>query len=73
MIRQIDDIMVSADSRQDRLAVLDGIAPTVSFKILEAHTSLFCATYIDHTALYIKVSATSHVTSCLPQLGWDTT
>jgi hypothetical protein len=77
MIRQVDDIVVSAASRKDRLAVLDGIASTVSFKVSKDRTSLFYATDIAQTALYIKVyikvSGTSYITSCLLKLGWDTT
>jgi hypothetical protein len=73
MICQVDDIMVSAASRKDRLGVLDGIASTVSFNISKDCTSLFYATDISQTALYIKVSATFYITSCLLKLGWDTT
>jgi hypothetical protein len=72
MIRQVDDIMVSAASRKDSLSVIDDIASTVSFKISEARTSLFYATDIDKTDMYIKASATLYITFCLLKLGWDT-
>jgi hypothetical protein len=72
MIRQVDNIVVSAASSKDRMAVLDGIAVKVSFDISPEPTSLFYATDIKQTALYIKVFARSYVTSCLLKLGWDT-
>jgi hypothetical protein len=44
----------------------------VTFKISPHRTTLFYATDIDQTALYIKVHATSYITSCLTKLGWAT-
>jgi hypothetical protein len=54
MLRQVDDILVSAASSNDRMAVLTGIASTVTFTISPGLTSLFYATDIEQTALYIK-------------------
>jgi hypothetical protein len=47
MIRQVDDIMQSAPSSKNRLAVLDDIATKVSFKISAGHRSRLYATHID--------------------------
>jgi hypothetical protein len=73
MIRQVDDIMVSAALASNRKAVLDDIASRVTFKILPAPTLMCYAMDIEKTALYIKVHATSYNTSCPTKLGWDTT
>jgi hypothetical protein len=72
MLRKVDDILVSAASSTDRIAVLTGIASTVTFTISPGLTSLFYATDIEQTALYIKVYAKSYIKSCLLKLGWDT-
>jgi hypothetical protein len=72
MLRQVDDILVSVASSNDRMAVLTGIASTVTFTISPGLTSLFYATDIEQTALYIKVYAKSYIQSCLLKLGWDT-
>jgi hypothetical protein len=72
MIRQVDDIMASPAHDKDHKAILDSIAARVTFKISPHRTTLFYATDIDQTALYIKVHATSSITSCLTKIGWAT-
>jgi hypothetical protein len=70
-IRQVDDILMSADSAVDRAYVLDGIANKVTFKISPGPTTLFYATDIEQTAQYIRVYAKSYILSCLLKLGWS--
>jgi hypothetical protein len=71
IIRQVDDILVSAASAADRAYVLNGIAGKVSFKISPGPTTLFYATDIEQTAQYIRVYAKSYILSCLLKLGWS--
>jgi hypothetical protein len=71
VIRQVDDILVSAASAADRAYVLNGIAAKVAFKIPPGPTTLFYATDIEQTAQYIRVHAKSYILSCLLKLGWS--
>jgi hypothetical protein len=57
MIGQVDDIMASAAHETDRNAILEGITNRMTFEISPHRTTLFYATDIDQTALYIKVHA----------------
>jgi hypothetical protein len=72
MIRHVDDIMAYAAHETDRKAILEGIANRVMFKISPHRTTLFYATNIDQMTLYIKVHATSYITSFLTKIGWAT-
>jgi hypothetical protein len=71
VIRQVDDILVSADSAADRAYVLNGIAGKVSFEISPGPTTLFYTTDIKQIAQYICVYAKSYILSCLLKLGWS--
>jgi hypothetical protein len=73
MLRQVDDVLVSAAAETDRAAVLSGITKAVTFKISAENTVLFYATDIEQTAKYIKVYCRSHITSCLTKIGWEAT
>jgi hypothetical protein len=70
-IRQVDDILVSADYAVCRAYVLDGIENKVTFKISPGPTTLLYATDIEQTAQYIRVYAKSYILSCLLKIGWS--
>jgi hypothetical protein len=69
-LRQVDDILVSAEHASDRKAVLDGVADTVTFKTSPQHTTLLYDADIEQTTQYIGVYAKSYIQSCLLKLGW---
>jgi hypothetical protein len=70
-IHQVDNVMVSAADVVDHKVVINGITSCTTFKISPNITTLFYATNIEHTALYICVHAQSYVIYCLTKLGWE--